>query len=322
MSNKVKNLIDLVRWPNLLFIAVTQFLFHFCIVKTSTFASFGHSPLNDRPLYFWLLMAASIFIAAGGYVINDYFDVNIDRINKPEKLIIDRHFSRRTGIWLHAIFTTIGLLLSFWISFQLRNPIIAIGNVVVSVLLWIYSTTYKRELLIGNIIVSALTAWVILVLLAAELPIGWQKQLGAGDAELRQSIARLIRIAMLYSGFAFILSLIREVVKDMEDVEGDRRESCRTLPIRFGTNASKVFTGNWVVMLITMIVITLVYVLQFRWYIFSIYLAFTVIPMVILAFIRLFKSRSKADFGKLSSFLKWIMLAGIASMLFFLHYPN
>ena len=321
MANKLKILANLVRWPNLVFVAITQAFFHFCIIKTSSYARSSLAPLSDHPGLFWLLVSTSLLIAAGGYVINDYFDVNIDRINKPGRLIIDRHFSRRTGIWMHAVLTSVGLFISAYLSYRLQNPLILFGNAAASILLWVYSTTYKRKMLLGNIIVSALTAWVVLVVLIAELPLDWQQNLN-GDASLGFSVARLIRIALLYAGFAFMLSLIREVVKDMEDIAGDRDDGCRTLPIRFGMNAARVFAGNWLVMLCVLVVITLIYVLQFRWYLFSIYLAFPVIFMMVVAFLRLFRARDTNDYHKLSSYLKWIMLAGISSMLFFLIYSN
>jgi 4-hydroxybenzoate polyprenyltransferase len=203
---------------------------------------------------------------------------------------------------------------------QLGNWLVAVGNGVCVILLWVYSTTFKRQLLIGNLVISALTAWVILVLLVAELPGWWTGEL-VNDTE-KSTVARLSRIGVLYAAFAFILSLVREVVKDMEDMEGDRKEGCRTMPIEWGIQASKVFAGVWLVVLIVTLIITQVYVLQFGWWLSASYiLLFVIIPLIFI-FKKLPPAATTADFARLSKMLKWVMLLGILSMMFFLRYTH
>jgi 4-hydroxybenzoate polyprenyltransferase len=309
-----------MRWPNLVFIIITQLLFHFCVVVPSAQGHVYNFPLRLTTPLLLLLCFSSICIAAAGYIINDYFDINIDEVNKPHKMVVGRSLSRRWALFWHLVLSAIGLIIGGYVSMKLGNWVIAIANGACVILLWVYSTTFKRQLLIGNLVISALTAWVILVLLVAELPGWWTGEL-VSDTE-KATVARLSRIGILYAAFAFILSLIREVVKDMEDVDGDRKEGCRTMPIEWGMQASKVFAGVWLVVLIVTLVVTQVYVLQFGWWLSPVYiLLFVIIPLGLI-FKKLTAANQVVHFAKLSKMLKWVMLLGIISMMFFLLYTH
>src|SRR5439155_8333822 len=120
------------------------------------------------PKLFYLLSLSSILIAAAGYIINDYFDLNIDRVNKPDKVVVDKIIKRRWTILWHWILSGLGVLLGAYVSWKLRNPIVGLATLGCVVLLWFYSTTFKRRLVIGNVIISLLTAWVILVLYVSQ----------------------------------------------------------------------------------------------------------------------------------------------------------
>ena len=240
--------LKVIRWQNLLFIAGTQLLFHFFVVVPSATGHVYFFPLRLSTPLLLLLSLASVCIAAAGYIINDYFDINIDEVNKPQKMVVGKVMSRRYALLWHLILSSIGLILGIWVSYKLENWLVATGNLACIILLWFYSTSFKRQVLVGNIVISALTAWVLLVLLVAELPGWWTGEL-VSEAE-KASVARLSRIGVLYAGFAFIISLIREVIKDMEDIEGDRKDGCTTMPIVWGTLASKIFTGVWLFVLI------------------------------------------------------------------------
>jgi 4-hydroxybenzoate polyprenyltransferase len=129
-----------------------------------------------------------------------------------------------------------------------------------------------------------------------------------------------MRRTFLYAGFAFIISLIREVVKDMEDMPGDARYGCRTMPIVWGVTASKIFTATWFIVLITAVIILLAYVLPFKWWWAAAYgVLFIIIPLLLM-FRKLVKANATRDFHQLSTWLKLVMLAGILSMLFFKFY--
>ena len=153
----------LIRWPNLVFIALTQSLFYYCIIVPSLPESYNGLPYALTQPLFYLLITASVFIAAAGYIINDYFDINIDQVNKPDKMVVEKIIKRRSAILLHWVITSAGLLISLYVSYK-TSFIIIIANILCSLLLWVYSTTFKKQLLSGNIIISLLTAWTVLVL--------------------------------------------------------------------------------------------------------------------------------------------------------------
>ncbi|RYY84611.1 MAG: ubiquinone biosynthesis protein UbiA, partial [Chitinophagaceae bacterium] len=288
---------------NLLFIVLTQLLFYFCVFVPL------YNPEVPPVRLAWLI-AASVFIAAGGYVINDYFDLNIDQVNKPDKNVINRYISRRWAIFWHWLLSSAGLLATvFAVGFHKSYLILA--NAVVILLLWLYSTSLKKKLLIGNIVISALTAWTILILFFAQ--VSFSAAFGVQDA----ATVKYFRIAFLYGGFAFVLSLIREAIKDVEDLEGDRRYGCRTLPIVTGVVATKVYTTVWIVVLLGALIVLQLYVLQFSWWAAVIYSVFCVIFPLIYLFFSHLKATATSDFSNLSRLAKWIMLAGILSMLFF-----
>ena len=301
--------LKLIRSLNLFFIVLTQVLFYYCVFPFA-FNIPNHSGYHLQPRYFWIIVAASVLIAGAGYIINDYFDLNIDRVNKPGRLVIERVIKRRWAIVWHWVFSFAGVALSVYASWKLSNWIIAVANAGCVLLLMLYSTTFKKRLLVGNLIISVLTAWVIMVLFIAEFrPITMGNHLDV--------MALLFKVAVVYGGFAFIISLVREVVKDIEDLEGDAKYNCKTMPIVWGVNVSKMFAAVWLVVLIVSIVVLQVYVLQFRWWWIVLYsVVFIVVPLGWIL-IKLYRASSKADFHTLSNAVKFVMLTGILSMLFF-----
>ena len=263
----------LIRWPNLVFIVLTQVLFYYCILLPDLTGPKNYDNAL-RPAWFYLLSLSSILIAAAGYIINDYFDLNIDRVNKPERLVVDKIIKRRWTILWHWILSGLGVIIGAYVSLKVRNPFVALGNFGCVVLLWFYSTTFKRKLLIGNVLISLMTAWVILVLYVAEFKLAVFR-----DPVYHLMLSRLFKFASLYGGFAFIISLIREVVKDIEDMNGDARYGCRTMPIVWGVNVAKVFAATWLVVLIGCLVVIQFYVLQNGWWIILPYCAFLIIEI-------------------------------------------
>jgi 4-hydroxybenzoate polyprenyltransferase len=300
----------LIRFPNLFFIALTQILFYFCIIVPS-FSSAGiNDPLGTEGLLY--IIAASIFIAAGGYVINDYFDLNIDRVNKPGKLVVDHLIRRRWAIIWHFSFSLAGIILSLVVSYKLSNPLPAVFNVITVFLLWFYSTSFKKQVLVGNIIISLLTGWVVLVLYVSVNPI----ELRLSDSTSFKVLSRVYKFAVLYGGFAFIISLVREVIKDMEDIQGDAKYNCRTMPIVWGLPASKMFVAVWMIVLICSMVILQVYALQLSWWWSALYSIIFIITPLVTILRRLFPALAPAQFHELSTLIKIVMLTGIVSMLF------
>jgi 4-hydroxybenzoate polyprenyltransferase len=301
----------LIRWPNLFFIALTQSLFYYCVFKQLLPDSSVH-PQNQ--LLFYLLVTASVLIAAAGYIINDYFDLQIDIVNKPEKVVVDKIIKRRWTIVWHWLLSGIGLLLSFYISRQIGNWIIGIANVFSVLLLWFYSTTFKKKLLTGNVIIAALTAWVVLVVYFF-CGASFNTWSASGNTF---NEPKFFKLTILYAGFAFIVSLIREVIKDLEDREGDALYHCKTMPIIWGVPATKVFTAVWLVVAIAALSIVQLYAWQSGWWWIVLYsVVLTIIPLIIILQ-KLHKASTPADYHQLSTGIKLVMLTGILSMLFFI----
>jgi 4-hydroxybenzoate polyprenyltransferase len=300
----------LIRWPNLVFIALTQMLFRFFILRFVYNSNGGYIENIKLSLpLFYLLVAASICIAAAGYIINDYFDVNIDLVNKPDKLVIDRYIKRRWAIVLHIVLSFAGFAISCYVGYKLQNFYIPLFNLVAITALWFYSTTFKKKLLIGNIIVSILTAWVILVLTFSE----YRFRIISPDIYWK----RLIKVSFIYAGFAFIISLIREVIKDLEDMQGDAKYDCRTMPIVWGTQVSKVFVAVWLVVIIAGVAGVQIYVIQLGWWFAALYALLAIIIPLFWVLRKLYAAQSPKDFHRLSNAIKLIMFTGILSMIFF-----
>jgi len=311
--NLVGAFIKMIRLPNLFFIALTQILFHTAVLNTILL------PLGTRPsidgLNFILLVVSSVLIAGAGYIINDYFDINIDQINKPTANVVDKIVSRRWAMAWHFVFSGVGILLSAWVSWRTGFWYILLGNFMCVLLLFGYSVSLKRKLLSGNIIISLLTAWVILVISIAEI----NTQTLVIPA-VTEAVNKITRIAFLYAGFAFISSLIREAIKDIEDLQGDERYGCRTMPIVWGVNAAKVYIAVWLVVILALLVILQVYVARFEWWWAMVYSIVFIIGPFVLIFLQLYKAKDQKDYHRLSNWTKLVMLTGILSMIFFYFY--
>lgn len=304
----IKVFLQLIRWPNLAFIALTQFLVVYSVLNPV----FKNSPLkpNVSGWNFVLIGLSSILIAAAGYIINDYFDLNIDQVNKPTKIVVEKIIPRRWAILWHSLFSVIAILIGFYVDYSSHIFLLGISNTICVLLLFVYSSTFKRKLLIGNVIISLLTAWVILVICWCEYN---------HLVRLHNGLAaeKILRIIFLYAGFAFVVSLIREVVKDMEDVEGDRKFNCNTMPIAWGMNASKVFVGVWIIVLIATLFVVQLYALRLEWWWSVLYCSLLIITPLIVTFLKLYQAKSSSDYHKISSLIKLVMLAGIISLIFF-----
>lgn len=311
----LKAFFRLVRWQNLFFIAITQVLFYYCFMYAAERSIYVFQDNLLKPSLFILLVIATILIASAGYIINDYFDLNIDKINKPSRIIVEKVIRRRWAIVWHLILTLVGVALSFYVAYKINNVLLGLINLCSAILLWIYSTKFKKQLLIGNIIISLLTAWVVIVLYFCELRFYYM--FSVESEKYKKHITLLFKVAVLYGGFAFIISLIREVVKDLEDIQGDERYGCRTMPIVWGIPAAKIFVATWLVVLICALCIVQFYALQLHWWFSAIYCIIFIIGPLIYILRKLGKAMVQEDYHKLSEQIKLVMLTGILSMIFF-----
>ena len=287
-------------------------MFRYCIINPIFYAA--NITENIHGIYFLLVVLSYVFIAAAGYIINDYFDLNIDQINKPNKVIVAKVISRRWVLLWHVCLSFVAITMNIYIDSKAHNKHLpSLAATACVLLLFLYSTSLKKKFLIGNILVAAITAWVIPILTLCE----------ANHLILRDQISinfdneKLVRLTFLYTGFAFIISLIREVVKDMEDIDGDRRFGCKTMPIVWGINVTKVFVAVWLMVLIAVLTAAQFYVIQFKWWISIVYSFLLIIVPLCYIFKKLFKAQSASDFHTLSSIIKFVMFTGILSMIFF-----
>lgn len=236
---------------------------------------------------FLLLVFSTVCIAAAGYIINDYYDVKIDAINKPDRLLIGRQIRRRRAMFAHLILSALGVLIGLYLAIPVG--LINLGAVL---LLWGYSARLKKMLLIGNIVIALLSASMLLVVAVYD--------------------DTLNRITMGYALFALLISLIREIIKDIEDMKGDASFDCRTLPIVAGLRGAKL-------VLYPLIGIFQVFVLVVIFHPASLLLfdgymvVLVLLPSTWLLF-KLVRADRKRDFSFLSNLNKLIMLTGILSM--------
>ena len=278
---------------------------------------FAYSPLlpNVHGLNFVLICISSVLVAAAGYIINDYFDLNIDHDNKPTKLVVDKIIKRRWAIVWHTVLSAIAVAIGFYVDYTTKIWLLGFSNAICVFLLFIYSTSLKRRFLIGNIIISLLTAWVILV-------VAWCEYNHLIKTNNGLHAEKILRDTFLYAGFAFVVSLIREVVKDMEDIEGDRRYGCKTMPIVWGINATKVFVAVWLFVLTGTLLIIQIYALRLGWWFSVLYNLLLIIAPLIVIFKKLYTAQTQEDFHRISSLIKFVMFTGILSMIFFKIYSE
>ncbi|MBV7531194.1 geranylgeranylglycerol-phosphate geranylgeranyltransferase [Chitinophaga sp. sic0106] len=300
----------LIRYPNLVYIALTQFLLQYCVVAP-VLHSAGEEPSLSVP-QFILLCLSTVFVAAAGYIINDYFDINIDIVNKPDKMVLDKVISRRWAMAWHTILNMAGVSLGFIVAWKTGQIYLGFTQVICSLLLWFYSTSFKRQALIGNVVISLLTALSVVV-------VGfYEKQIYHSFEAIMSPIGRkLIQIIGVYALFAFIISMVREIVKDLEDMIGDSKDGCRTLPILWGVLPAKRLCYALLLGLQVTIILVEIRVWLLGWSVAIIYLLLLVQLPCLYIYQRLKKATTAADYHKVSSLVKLVMLTGILSMIFF-----
>ncbi len=276
-------LLKVTRIWNLLIIVLAQYC-------TALFLA--HGSLSNEEIFFsptlFLLSLSSVLIAAAGYIINDYYDVKIDLINKPQRVVIGKELRRRVAMFFHVIFSFAGILTGFFLSWK-----IGIVNVFSVGLLWLYSNQLKRLPFIGNFSVALLTALSIYI--------------------VHFIFPASHTLVIAYAAFAFSFTMIREIIKDMEDVKGDTAFGCRTMPVIWGIRRTKyVIYGLSLLFVITLGLMSYNYIGSHL----AVLSAGLILPLAFLWY-RLNKADTVREFGFLSSYCKYVMLFGILSMAFF-----
>jgi 4-hydroxybenzoate polyprenyltransferase len=269
----------LFRFGNLLMVAICQVMV-WLFLLTSFPPAWFH--LKEWPLL--LTLTATLLAAAGGYTINDYYDQKIDLLNKPAKVVVGKLLSRRGAMLTHALLSLLAILAAAFTNKQVFFTVV--GSVA---LLWLYSVWLKRTPLMGNLAVAFLSG--LSVFIPALIYTEHQKKV------------------FVFAVFAFLMSLVREVVKDMEDWHGDQKEGCRTLPIAVGFVKTKWFLHSVnLVFILAMFSLGLAWKEQFFWLLSGL--------LVWVAWFswKLHLADTKASFTMLSLWCKVVMLMGIASI--------
>ncbi len=300
----MKDLINLLRWKNLLIIALTQYCIEYLILIPGLYEYSLFPYLTD--FHFFLLVLCTVLIAAGGNVVNDLYDVEIDKINKPQRRIIAKSVSVEDAYRLYFILVGIGALIALFLAYNLgRISLFLIYPIAVG-MLWSYSRWFKRLPLSGNLIVSFFTGCIPLILLVPE----WKNVISPG---FRTSFYLFTIFGFAY--FAFITNLIREIVKDLEDLEGDKAHGAITIPAALGIITSKrIILGLTTIMLMTFALWVLI-LYGFMNRIELTYFSLAIIPLTIYLLYAMYHARTKADFHKISMLLKGLMVLGLCYLL-------
>ena len=313
----MKSLFRLIRLPNLVIVALTQYALQYAILLPEL-AKIGQNPLLPD-FQFCLLVCSTVLIAAGGYVVNDIEDVDIDRLNKPEhKRIVERVYPLSISWKIYWFITILGFLISLYLAFFIHDFVqLAIYPAAVT-LLWAYSKWFKRQFLIGNLVVAGFCAFVAWVVLYAQ-NLSNQMLIDISDTQISYTLKYLdykFTVNMIFIGyavFAFISTLFREIIKDMEDVTGDKAQDCRTLPIVLGIKTTKI-----VAFVVGFLFILAVFFFSFEvknnyLKLFSLNIIIT-LPICYALFL-LIQAKEKADYARLSKLAKLIMLSGLIFIL-------
>lgn len=295
-------LFKLLRWPNLVIIALTQYLLKYAAfypVYELVGLDFHLSALE-----YALLSCLTMLFAGGGYIINDIYDYAIDLTNKPNRVIVGKRISVKTAWVLYASTIVLSLLIALFLSQKIAYIVsISIGC---NGLLWLYSYRLKRMAFWGNLAVAVLCTVAPLLVWVGEMVSFNQLQL-----DYPVLAEKLATVIAFYTLFALLSTLYREVVKDMEDVEGDKLYGCRTLPIRYGLPIAQkialLFGGATALSII-------IWLYNFQGYISFLGISYGIIVLLlpIIYSLYLLKAASEPqELGKISSMIKWIMLLGL-----------
>ncbi|MDT8411262.1 MAG: geranylgeranylglycerol-phosphate geranylgeranyltransferase [Vicingaceae bacterium] len=327
--------IKLIRLPNLLIIVLTQYAIRYgliyAIITNMTDTEVVNFLLSE--LNFFLLSLSTVLIAAAGYIINDYFDVKIDRVNNPKEVLIGKHIKRRVAMGAHIVINFLAIFIAIYVAYTMGMIKLAAIQVLVVGALWYYSVSFKKQLLTGNIVVASLAALVpfvaglyemllqyqnIDITIAKLLPF-YENMLDANDIRIliHQNFSIIMKWVLGFTLFAFLSTMIREIIKDIEDYEGDRKFYSRTLPIIYGINtAKKVCQFIIVVMMVFLAYLQYKQLLMGDTFSLFYFLVLVQFPLGYL-FIKIKNATKKEDYTFISKIMKLIMLFGIVYLAIF-----
>ena len=310
LAEIIKPYLQLLRVGNLTFVAILLYVMEkWVATPLLQLEQFGEL----MPWWILTLLIVSVVgIAAGGYVINDYFDVKIDRINRPDNLVVTRIISRDAAMNLFYGLTAVGVIAGTVVAWWAHSWTLLFTYVVIPGLLWFYSASYKRMFLVGNLVVAFASA--IVPLLVAIANADYLHHLYQNALAYSPIIGELYVWTGGFAIFAFLLTWVREIVKDIEDIEGDREMECRTLPIVWGDKVAKIIATILLVVIATLIVYILFAVLPFSHEWKSLptrYVVFGLIVPILCSIILLWAANNRTEYHRVQTIIKFAMFMGM-----------
>ncbi|RXR18410.1 prenyltransferase [Flavobacterium amnicola] len=292
--------LNLIRYKNLLLLAFMQLVILFGFLKMQDI------PLALALWQYYLLIISTVCIAAGGYIINDIMDQDVDGINKPKKAIVGHSISENFAYNLYVAFSIIGVGIGFYLSKIIGRPNFVTVFILCAALLYIYSTSFKQIMIVKNIVVAFLLAFSILIIdLFMIFP--------ATDMTNREQMLPVFSVLIDFSIIAFIINLLREMVKDLEDVNGDYNNGIQTLPVALGVaRTTKLVFG--LSFIPTICILYYMYVNLFELQFATVYiLGFLIGPLLYFS-MKIWSAKNKKEYAHLSDVLKLIIFLGIIAI--------
>ena len=310
LAEIIKPYLQLLRVGNLTFVAILIYVMEkWVATPLLQLEQFGEL----MPWWILTLLIVSVIgIAAGGYVINDYFDVKIDRINRPDNLVVTRIISRDAAMNLFYGLTAVGVIAGTVVAWWAHSWTLLFTYVVIPGLLWFYSASYKRMFLVGNLVVAFASA--IVPLLVAIANADYLHHLYQNALAYSPIVGELYVWTGGFAAFAFLLTWVREIVKDIEDIEGDREMECRTLPIVWGDKVAKIIATILLVVIAILIVYMLFAVLPFSHEWKSLptrYVVFGLIVPILCSIVLLWAANNRTEYHRVQTIIKFAMFMGM-----------
>lgn len=277
----------IIRPNNLLLTVLTQFLFYLAASR-STENAWVINLDNFRFPESITATLACLFIAAGGYVINDIFDKHTDSINKPHKQIAHVEKSAKQLYPYYLLLTAIGLIMGFLTGLGMGILCVAIG-----VLLYFYSSDFKGEFIMGNLLVSLLAGMVVYIA-------------SRGVYEVQRGMFAE------FASIAFFLTFGRELIKDIQDEKGDKAQGYQTFAVTQGQSKTKVATG---IMITFATALTIWVGVQSQNILFWVFSGVITIPAMAYILYKIRLSTEICHFAEISKWLKITMFVGLLSCL-------
>ncbi len=255
---------------------------------------------------FTMLVIATLCIAAAGNIINDIYDVEIDKINKPSKVLINKKISERTANWLFLILNIIGVAIGFYLSNSIGKPGFAALFIIFSALLYLYASYLKGMILLGNLLISFLVAMSLIIVALFDL-------LPAITAQNQIDQSEVFKVVLHYSLFAFFINFIREIVKDLQDINGDKKGEINTLAIAIGRKRTIMIVF---ILSAFMVLGVVFYMYQFLYnqQVLLLYFLFAIVAPLMYFCIKAWTAETVKEYAFLSKLLKIIMFLGICSI--------